>query len=97
MGFNSAFKGLTKFTGEGYVDIFVYGSYDWSARAEIEEYSIGLPTIGTQAEQDSESYISSLKMWGTSQQVPGSVAWNSVFMTKKRYRERSNTVLLLMI
>jgi hypothetical protein len=54
---------LSKFTGGGYVDIiFVYGSCDWTARAEIEEYSIGFPTIATQAEQYAASYISSFKI-----------------------------------
>jgi len=53
---------LTKFKGEGYVDIFVYGSCDWSARAEIEEHSVGFPTIATQAEQYSASYISNFKI-----------------------------------
>jgi len=53
---------LTEFTGEGYVDIFVYGSCVWTARTEIEEYSIGFPTIATQAVQYSASYISNLKI-----------------------------------
>jgi len=66
---------LTKFTTEGHVDIiFVYGSCDWTAGAEIEEYIIGFTTIATQAEQYSASYISNFKIWGASQQVPGSVA-----------------------
>jgi hypothetical protein len=54
---------LTKFTAEGYVDIiFVNGSCDWTAVAEMEEYIIGFPTIATQAEQYSASYISSFKI-----------------------------------
>jgi len=54
---------MMKFTGEGYVDIiFMYGSCDLTARAEIEEYIIGFPIIATQAEQHSASYISSFKI-----------------------------------
>jgi hypothetical protein len=54
---------LTKFTAEGYVDIiFVNGSCDWTAGAEIEEHIIGFPTIATQAEQYSASYISNFKI-----------------------------------
>jgi hypothetical protein len=54
---------MIKFTGEGYVDIiFVYGSCDLTARAEIEEYIIGFPTIATQAEQHSASYVSNFKI-----------------------------------
>lgn len=89
---------ITKFTCEGYVDIiFVYGSYVWTTRVETEEYSIGFPTIATQAEQYSALYISSCKIWDASQQVPGSVAYDIVFMAKKRYCEGSNTLLMLMI
>lgn len=66
---------MIKFVGEGYVDIiFVYGSCDLTAQAEIEEYIFGFPTIATQAEQHSTSYISNFKIWGASQQVPGGVA-----------------------
>jgi len=54
---------LTEFTGEGYVNIiFVYGSCVWTARAEIEEYIIGFPTIVIPAEQYSASYNSNFKI-----------------------------------